>query len=318
MFESTSTDQKGNPPSGEGGAGGLSPDQELFPIRTVSSITGVNSVTLRAWERRYGLIRPKRTAKGHRLYSREDIHRINQVLGLLERGISIGQVRAALDSHPAELPERAGPWADYVARMVDATIRFDEKALTAIYNDALALYPVEFVTEQLIVPLLKELGRRWESAEGSVAEEHFFSVYMRNKLGARFHHMSSESRGPKLLCACVPYEQHEIALMLFCLAAMARNYRVVLLGAQMPFEDLPLAAKRSNCDAVVLAGSEAAYWPGLEADLRVLVKESPAPVMIGGALSTNHRDEISRAGAAALGEDVAQGIRRIGEVLAVN
>ena len=71
----------------------LSGEEELYPIRTVSSLTGVNSITLRAWERRYGLITPIRTPKGHRLYTQNDIDLIQQVLELLEKGISIGQVK---------------------------------------------------------------------------------------------------------------------------------------------------------------------------------------------------------------------------------
>src|SRR5512143_4115179 len=70
----------------------LLPDTGLVPIRTVSSLTGVNPVTLRAWERRYGLVKPVRTPKGHRLYTMADVELINQVVALLEGGMSIGQV----------------------------------------------------------------------------------------------------------------------------------------------------------------------------------------------------------------------------------
>ena len=70
--------------------------QGLFPIGTVSSVTGVNSVTLRAWERRYGLIKPTRTDSGHRLYSDEDIERIKLILELLDEGIAISRVKEAL------------------------------------------------------------------------------------------------------------------------------------------------------------------------------------------------------------------------------
>ena len=75
----------------------------LYPIRTVSSLTGVNSITLRAWERRYGLIKPVRTPKGHRLYTQNDIDLIQQVLELLDKGISIGQV-CQLKTHISEDP----------------------------------------------------------------------------------------------------------------------------------------------------------------------------------------------------------------------
>ncbi len=73
------------------------PDTPLYPIREVSRLTGVNSVTLRAWERRYGLIRPQRTPKGHRLYAQDDISRIERILQWLNRGVPVSQVADLLD-----------------------------------------------------------------------------------------------------------------------------------------------------------------------------------------------------------------------------
>lgn len=77
------------------------------------------------------------------------------------------------------------------------------------------------VTSRLIMPVLHVLRERWQAAEGSVSEEHFFGAYLRNKLGARFHHHST-THGPKLIAACLPGERRENALMLFSLSALAR------------------------------------------------------------------------------------------------
>ena len=77
------------------------PDGELFPIRTIATLTGVNPITLRAWERRYGLINPVRTPKGHRLYARAHIDLIHRVLTLLDKGMAISQVQHALEGKSA-------------------------------------------------------------------------------------------------------------------------------------------------------------------------------------------------------------------------
>lgn len=69
----------------------------LFPIRHVCAETGINPVTLRAWERRYGLLQPVRTAKGHRLYSAEDIVRIRRIFSLIEEGVAVSQVARVLE-----------------------------------------------------------------------------------------------------------------------------------------------------------------------------------------------------------------------------
>lgn len=292
---------------------------ELFPIRTVSTLTGVNPVTLRAWERRYGIVQPQRTPKGHRLYSAGDVERIHRVLGLLDRGISIGQVRQLLEASVAgekAAPAR-GPWDDYLERMVAAIARYDESAMNLIYNEVLALYPIGVATRELIVPLLHELGRRWETGEGTVAQEHFFSIFMRHKLGARFHHLLTNARGPKLLCACLPGEQHDLGLMLFCLEALDLDFQVVLLGANTPLEELPQALRRSFSDAVVLAGTgcRSEMDAALSAQLRQLVQQVAVPVVVGGRVSTRLSEEIQRVGAIPLGQEIQPALRRLAEVL---
>lgn len=288
----------------------LAPD--LFPIRTVSSLTGVNVITLRAWERRYGLIKPTRTASGHRLYRRDDIDRIHQALALLNKGVSIGQVKHALEENAAA-PTAAvkSPWVEFQSQMVSAIVRFDEDRLEEIYNQALSVYTIEQVTEQLLTPLLVELGRRWESSEGNVAEEHFFGVYLRNKLGARFHHRTRGGMGPRVLCACLPGERHENGLMLFALAAHERGLQPVLLGADTPLEELADAARRARCEAIVLSGSIELAPHVLRQELPTLARAAAVPVFVGGLTSTRERDAIVAAGAMPLGTQLSSGIERI-------
>lgn len=289
-----------------------------FPISTVANMTGVNPVTLRAWERRYGLIKPTRTGKGHRLYSEKDIERIREVLRLVEEGIPISQVPLALEAgthRPEDLDAVAGGWADYQQHMVAAIEGFDEAGLEAVYNEVLSLYPVEIVTRRLLVPLLKELGERWENATGSVAEEHFFGVYMRNKLGARFHHRQGNPRGPKLLAACLPGELHEIGILLFALAAHDRGFRIILLGADMPLDELPLVVRRAKCDAIVLSGAIEPTENVLKKQLPDLVKSSRVPVFIGGITSNLYANEIAAAGARPVGDDLVLGLRDIDSAL---
>jgi DNA-binding transcriptional MerR regulator len=131
------------------------PDAEMYPIRTASTLTGVNAITLRACERRYGLIKPRRTAKGHRLYNRRDIELINRIVALLDKGLTISQVAHAVGEET--VPEASGLaqeldiWVRCRESMIDAITRFDENALEESYNDALSLYPIDLVTTRLLV-----------------------------------------------------------------------------------------------------------------------------------------------------------------------
>jgi len=298
------------------------PGRGMVPIRTVSSLTGVNAVTLRAWERRYDLIKPVRTPKGHRLYTMADVDLIQKVVSLLYNGMSIGQVRQVLDADQTppessrEAPYNLGPWQEYQDRLLRAIAAFDDGELNDVYNEVLSLYPVDIVTSRLIVPLLRELGERWALGMGSIAEEHFFSVFLRNKLGARFHHLNPNRWGTRLLAACLPGEQHEVGLLLFALAALDRDYRVLLLGPNTPLRELPPVVGRTAIQAIVLSGSTEIAATVIEQDLPLLCREVATPVFVGGRVIGRHRDAITAAGAIPLGEDLNAALLGIDATLA--
>lgn len=291
-------------------------EAERYPIRTVATLTGVNPITLRAWERRYGLVRPTRTPTGQRVYSRADIDTVHRILSLMENGISIGQVGAALSvwTEPVAA-RRKDRWGGLREQMAAAIAQFDESRLETLYGELLALHPIERVTREVLMPLLAELGERWLTRTGGIAEEHFFATYLRNKLGARIHHRGTAAAGPRLLVACLPGEQHEIGMLLFSLAAHERGYRLVLLGASLPLAEIGYAARRALCDAIVLSGSVEPAAGLLDRELPELVGNTGLPVYVGGATSARRRDDIAAAGAEPLGADIAAGLRRLGEAL---
>lgn len=293
----------------------------LYPIRTVSALTGVNPVTLRAWERRYGLVRPQRTPKGHRLYAEADIERIQHILQLLDQGIPIGQTRRLLDSDEARVPMQAetgaaGPWEDYRERMRRSIARFDAAALEGTYNEALSLYPVNLVTRELLQPLLAELGRRQDGPEAvtTVAEERFFRAFIRNKLGARLHHQAGQARGPRVVAAGLPRECTETSLMLFALSTLAQGYRVVLLGADTPVASLPEVVRRTEARAVLLVGERAPADDVVQA-VTALAGTLPCPVAVGGAAAERASDALSDGGAHPLGNRPEEGLTRLRELM---
>ncbi len=307
------------------------PGESLIPIRTVSSLTGINPVTLRAWERRYNLINPMRTPKGHRLYSMADVDLINQVVTLLQGGMSIGQVRQVLgdkaqsadDSLPnagTRPPERSrnhfNLWQNYQQRMLDAVHQFDELTLDDVYNEILALYPADVVTHRLIMPVLHELGWQWQRRRDTgIAEEHFFSVFLRNKLGARLHHFNRQQTGPKLLVACLPGEQHDVGLMLFSMAALDWNYRIIMLGANMPLEPLQKVAQDHDCAAIVLSAARPPEPGILHRDLPNLIKTFARPVFVGGPISNRCRPTLLAMGVHPLPEEFTDALRAINQTL---
>jgi len=285
---------------------------EQFPIRTVAALTGVKVITLRAWERRYGFIQPRRTNKGHRLYTHADVEQIRRVLALLDRGVQISRIAAVLESESTGHGASAGrQWDTYSSRMAAAIACFDEEQLDAIYDEVLSIHSVEQVTADLLLPTLAELGNRWSRHSGGIAEEHFLAAYLRSKLGARLQRPSRYARGPRLLAACAPLEHHEIGLLVFALEARAAGFRIISLGADNPLNELAVAHRQAQSDAVVISSSTGpASWI-YDGELTSLVRASPEPVFIGGATAVARRKAIVQAGAIPLGVDAREGVTLI-------
>ena len=291
---------------------------EQLPIRTICSLTGVNAMTLRAWERRYGLVRPARTPKGHRLYTHQDVERIRRVQVLVQRGVPISRVRDLLDTSPeaADALRPQGPWRGYHDRMAAAISQFDERELDQVYDEVLSIHAIEKITRNMILPLLVHLGERWQNLPGAIAEEHFFAMYLRSKLGARLQHRTRYATGPRIVAACAPGEQHEIGLLLFALEAHQAGLQTVLLGANTPLEDVVIALRRSGGDAIVISSSVEPAPGFIERALPALVRQVDVPVFVGGVTALHHRQAIAAAGAVALGVELENGVRLIEATLA--
>jgi DNA-binding transcriptional MerR regulator len=293
----------------------------LFPIRDLVHRTGVNASTLRAWENRHGLLSPHRTASGHRLYSPADADRVRRVQELLDQGLGLSEIRhalqagEALSAPPHGLADRApgagdqsAGWEGYLTETLRALEDFSTERLDEVYNEACAVYPIDLLTQQVLIPVLEKIGERWDRRPSGIAEEHFFSAWLRNKLGARLHHTSGLTKGKPLLLACLPHEDHEIGLLLFALGALHRGFRVIYLGGNMPVRQLIHVVNRSHAAGVVLSGRDTPDAGALLEDIAWLAGEARAPVFVGSHFSVGWRTALILAHAVPLGGDIVAGL----------
>lgn len=296
-------------------------DTELFPIRILAEKTNVGTSTLRAWERRYGLLRPHRTPKGHRLYSDSDVKHVLKIIDLLNDGHSlaaIAEILATANTHDEAVQIKRGNgltstmstvWIDFIESTIEATQDFNIERIDAIYNEASSLYPVGMVTDRLIQPVITTLGKTWtEQPERGVAEEHFYTSWLKNRLGARFHHAYSQAKGAKIVCACVPGSFHEIGLMLFSLSALTRGYRVLYFGADLPLNQLKYITQRSAAKAIVL-GTHTQMFDTVNVELVDLLPELNVPVFVGGSDKLTFQQAFENAGGILLGENIPVALR---------
>jgi len=165
------------------------------------------------------------------------------------------------------------------------------------------------VTERLIQPTIAKLGEAWKKQpERGIAEEHFYTSWLKNRLGARFHHTYTQARGARIVCACAPGSYHEIGLMLFSLSALSRGYRVLYFGADLPLNQLPYIVKRSAARAVVIAVQDHMHASTTN-ELPALVSKLNTPVFIGGSNRLVDTSAFQTSGGILLGENISVALR---------
>jgi len=293
---------------------------DRFPIRELVQKTGVNASTLRAWENRHGLLMPLRTESGHRLYSLKDVQRVRRVQELLVQGMSLTEIAPVLDAASeagidVPVSRDLGPaWQGYLSETLSALESFSTDRLDGLYNEACALYPIDIVTEKLMLPVLEQLGLRWDKRPGGIAEEHFFSAWLRNKLGARLHHAAGLARGRQLILCCLPGEQHEVSLLLTALGVLQLGYRVIYLGVDMPLAQLLPVCRQTHAAGIILAGRgllDPARLAANLTDIAMLVNNAGVPVFVGGQYAVLMRSELRQVGAEPLGDNLMLGLRTI-------
>jgi MerR family transcriptional regulator, light-induced transcriptional regulator len=248
-------------------------------IAALAKRTGVAPDTLRKWEQRYQILRPTRTAGGQRRYSERDVDRVEWLCDRLREGYRIGEAATLLGT-TAVAPTRT-PQAHLRALL--ATVDTGEAAEVGLLVDqAFALHGVDTTLEQILSPLLRTIGERWERGELTVAEEHLVSEAVRSRLGHLLGDSGGGVRGSAVL-ACAPGEQHELGLMMLAIALRRDGWKVVYLGA-----DTPLA------DAVELAQRLSARMLGLSVATKeraaALARQKPqagdVQLVVGGAAAT--------------------------------
>jgi DNA-binding transcriptional MerR regulator len=213
-----------------------------YRIQRVSQITGIAPATLRAWERRYRLVDPERTAKGYRLYTEDDVARLRRVKDLMDGGLKIGEaVELVRRTAPALLPPHAdaeGPLEELRTGLRGALLAMDRAGALRVWERLAHVSPVRRVDEVLL-PLMAQLGDLWAERHASVAQEHFASAFVRERLVLMREEMEEAgAAGPLAVCAGPPGDLHEFGLMATALHLLARGWRIVYLGLDVPLDDL--------------------------------------------------------------------------------
>jgi DNA-binding transcriptional MerR regulator len=264
----------------------------VLRIGELSRRLGVSDHVLRAWERRYGLLQPVRSAGGFRLYTEADEMRVRRMQAHLAHGLSAAEAaRAVLEEDSpagADLSLAAGPHlAPATASELSGALRqaldaFDEPAAQAVLDRLLSGLSLSTALRDFVVPYLTELGERWERGTASIAQEHFASNVLRGRLAGLAQGWGS-GHGPRAVLACPPGELHDLALMAFGIVLNRNGWRIDYLGMSTPVEELTRAADETHPDLIVLAATLPETLEALTPQLTALARRAPLALAGPGA-----------------------------------
>lgn len=263
-----------------------------FPIREVARLTGVNPVTLRAWERRYGLIVPRRTPKGHRLYDDTHVKRINNILNWLNRGVAVGQVKQLLDARQTQNLAEHNQWGGMHEQMLQAIGDLSERQLDESFNRAISLYPPRTLCKHLLLPLLVNLEQRWANQFGAELERGMFNSWLRTKLGTRVYHSNRQYSGTPLLLVTLCDQRFEPGLWLSAWLASSAGCPVEVIEWSVPLTELPLALERINPRGLLLYASQSLDSGYLQRQLPRLTAPNGMPLLLVGPAASIHQAEL--------------------------
>ena len=236
------------------------PAAAAYPIRAAARLTGLSVDTLRAWERRYDAVVPARRGRG-RAYSDAQIERLKQLAALVEHGHSIGSIAGLSDaelrklrgsSRPADAPTITWAGAAALWRAVD--LYEIDTIETTLTRHALLLPPHELIFT-VLVPLLRDVGSKWEAGAICTAHEHMMSGAVRNVLGGLLRSLSGDDGGSRIVFATPSGQRHELGLLSAAVLAAWAGHAVLYLGPDVPPRDIARAVRRVNAKTLVLAST---------------------------------------------------------------
>jgi DNA-binding transcriptional MerR regulator len=248
-------------------------------IGELSRRSGVSPELLRAWERRYGLLQPTRSAGGLRLYSPDDLARVQAMQQHLAEGFAAAEA-AGLATQTTRHSDEEITFPAAKDELAAALAGFDDGDAHAVFDALLARLSLDTLLRDVIVPYLHELGERWERGDVSIAQEHFASTLLRGRLLGLARGWG-RGIGPVAVLACAPGEQHDLGLLAFGLALRARGWRIVYLGTDTPITSVADAARSCNPAAVVVSAVDPRVFRCHAEELQQLARDTR--LSLGGA-----------------------------------
>jgi MerR family transcriptional regulator, light-induced transcriptional regulator len=290
-------------------------EHRRFPMRAVVRRTGLKPDLLRAWERRYGAIKPARTERGRRLYSEEDVRRLTLLQQTVTLGHRIGDVASLseeelcglikISAPPARIPAREEPvphQQEDESTLLDACLnragQLDSEGLSLKLEEAAFSLSQARLIDRLILPLLEKAGDLWEQGSLRIAHEHLLTSVVRSLLGRLLVAATPPESAPVLIAATPAGQVHELGALAAAVTAASEGWQASYLGPNLPAQEILAAAKQKGALAVALSLVYPGDDPRLAEELRLLGRHMPPPtgLLVGGRAASGFLSVIEETG----------------------
>ncbi|MCA9872084.1 MAG: MerR family transcriptional regulator [Anaerolineales bacterium] len=292
-----------------------------FNLKAVVQETGIKPDTLRAWERRYGLPQPERTAGRHRLYSQYDIDMLKWLQARQDEGLSISRAvdlwrqleaegESPVEAYGVESEETpsqivAGDSINQLREgWIAACLKFDEHRARQILSQAFALFPMETVCFKLLQQSLAEIGAGWYEGRVTVQQEHFASALAIRQLETLLNAAPPPNKNGRIVVACAPEELHTFSALLITLLLRHRGWDVIYLGADVPPDRLSTTLSDIRPQLLIVT-AQTLHTAGTLPGVALLARETNTPMAYGGGVFTMIEEIVLHIPAYYLGDELS-------------
>lgn len=281
-----------------------------YPIRAVSKLTGIGIDTLRAWERRYSAVAPARDDRG-RVYTDADILRLKLLQKAVAAGHSVGRIATLSDDELrglTEAPSFASTPRSAENREVDtshlraALLALDNGTVDRELSRLATMLSPEALVRDVVLPVARDIGDRWEERPGGIAHEHLLSATLQHLLGSFLRVYAGRGLPTRLLFATPSGERHELGILGAAMLAASRGFAISYLGPDLPVEEIVTAVQLANAQVLVLGVTLTTGETHRTKEVRTLVRRLSAGVelWVGGPGANQHTTTLGARGIALL------------------
>lgn len=276
-------------------------------IKAVVRRTGLSAHVIRVWEKRYGAVKPERTGTNRRLYSEEQIERLNLLRDVIRAGhnigavanLSAGRLKKIAEEGEGVSEQRSGGHSNLLGECISAVNQLNAHALEAALKRGSLELGAQGLLQKVIAPLAQKIGDMWRDGTITAAHEHFASAVIRVFLGHATRSFASTEGAPVLVVATPNGQLHELGALLAGAAAANLGWHVTYLGPSLPAAEIAGAVLQNHARAVALSLVYPEDDPKLEGELTRLCELLPPglPLLVGGRAAPAYENALAKIGA---------------------